>query len=126
MRLLIDTHVFVWASIQPELLSQAAADAVANPDNLVLVSAVSAYEIELKRERDAALARMPADLAIAAAEQRFSWLTLAPRHAAEAGRLPKLHGDPFDRMIIAQAKIENATIVTKDKWFPAYGAPVLW
>jgi PIN domain nuclease of toxin-antitoxin system len=126
MKLLIDTHVFVWASVQPDLLSPVAAEALSDPGNLVLVSAISAYEIELKRERDAALARMPADLDIAATEQRLAWLDLEARHAAEAGRLPKLHGDPFDRMIIAQARIENATIVSKDKWFPAYGAPILW
>jgi PIN domain nuclease of toxin-antitoxin system len=126
MKLLIDTHLFIWASIQPELLSWTAAEALADPGNLVLVSAISAYEIELKRTRDAALVRMPASLDVAVAEQRWIWLALDPSHASEAGRLPKLHGDPFDRMIIAQARIENATIVSKDRWFPAYGAPILW
>jgi PIN domain nuclease of toxin-antitoxin system len=126
MRLLIDTHVFVWLSVQPDLLSKRAAEAISDPDNDVLVSAVTAYEIELKRSRDPVLRRVPADLDLAVSAQQLQWLSVTYAHAAAAGQLPRLHGDPFDRLIIAQALAEGASVVSVDRWFPAYGVPVLW
>ncbi len=78
MKLLADTHVFVWASIQPELLSPVAADALTDLANAVLLSTISAYEVELKRERDPALMRMPANLDHAMTALSWSWLPLAP------------------------------------------------
>ena len=72
------------------------------------------------------LARLPADLERAAAAQGIAWLDLTPEHAITAGRLPRLHGDPFDRFIIAQAIREGATVVSADRWFRAYGLPVIW
>jgi PIN domain nuclease of toxin-antitoxin system len=126
MRLLIDTHVFVWATVQPDLLSSRAKALLADLENEVLLSAISAYEIEYKRERDPILQRIPSDLEIALAAQDIGWLLLRPEHASEAGKLPRHHGDPFDRLIIAQAILENTAIVTADRWFPAYGVSVIW
>jgi PIN domain nuclease of toxin-antitoxin system len=91
MKLLIDTHVFVWATVQPNLLSSRAGAALEDVDNEILLSTVSAYEIELKRDRDPVLQRIPADLDLAASAQQIYWLGVSQEHAATAGRLARLH-----------------------------------
>jgi PIN domain nuclease of toxin-antitoxin system len=126
MKILLDTHAFVWAISRSRSLSRRAADLIQDPDNLILVSAVSAYEIEFKRARDPALAALPADLDAAMRLQGFDWLSVQPAHAVAAGRLPRLSGDPFDRMLAAQALIEQATILTRDPQVVAYGPVAIW
>lgn len=126
MRLLIDTHVFVRAIITSHDLPRVVRAALVDPDNQVLVSAVSAYEIEFKRERDKDLARLPRDLAQVAEALRFEWISIEPDQAALAGRLPRVHGDPWDRILVAQALSLQATMVTADRWIAAYGVPTLW
>ena len=110
----------------PERLSARVAALLVDNNNEITVSAVTAYELEFKRTRDPEMARLPADLNEAVEGQRFAWLPISHEHATLAGRLPRLHGDPFDRLLIAQSMLENATIVSVDRWFPAYGAPVIW
>ena len=126
MRLLLDTHAFVWAIARPALLSRRAAALIEDPANVILVSAVSVYEIEFKRMRDPLLSALPADLGEAVAQAGYAWLALTPEHAAMAGRLPRLSGDPFDRMLAAQGLIEPATVVTKDPMVGAYGVVTAW
>jgi len=126
MRLLLDTHVLVWAMAKSHLLSSRAARLIEDRANVVFVSAVSAYEIEYKRGRDPILSRLPVDLEAAVRRLGFEWLDLNPTHAVAAGRLPRLHGDPFDRMLAAQALIENATLLTRDPSVAAYGPVVAW
>ena len=126
MNLLLDTHAFVWAIAKSHLLSPRAASLISDSANVVLVSVVSAYEIEFKRRRDPDLAALPADLDEIIRLQRFQWLPLQASHAMAAGRLPRLHGDPFDRMLAAQALIERATLLTRDPLVAAYGAVTAW
>lgn len=126
MKLLLDTHAFIWAIAQPRLLSRRVAALIADSANVVLISAVSVYEIEFKRVRDPLLNSLPADLGEAVMLSGYEWLPLSPTHAAMAGRLPRLSGDPFDRMLAAQGLIEPATVVTKDPAIGAYGAVVAW
>jgi PIN domain nuclease of toxin-antitoxin system len=126
MKLLIDSHALVWSATERSSLSVRAREAIADRSNLVLVSAVAAYELELKRLRDPLLAGLPDNLDDAVRGQNFEWLDVTPEHASEAAKLPRLHGDPFDRIIIAQAFVEGAAIVSADRWFPGYGAPLLW
>ncbi|MEO7027754.1 MAG: type II toxin-antitoxin system VapC family toxin [Caulobacteraceae bacterium] len=126
MRLLLDTHAFVWAVARSDRLSVIAASMIADPANAVLVSVVSAYEIEFKRPRDPFLSALPADLDEAVRIHGFEWLPLSPSHATTAGRLPRLHGDPFDRMLAAQGLIEHATLLTRDPLVAAYGSVVIW
>ena len=126
MKVLLDTHVFIWAIGQPPLLSKRAAALIEDPTNEVLVSAVSAYEIEFKRRRDPLLQALPADLGEALDLAGFEWLPLLASHAIAAGRLPRLAGDPFDRMLAAQGLIEQATILTRDPMVAAYGPVVAW
>ncbi len=126
MKLLIDSHALVWSATERSSLSLRAKQAIADSSNLILVSAITAYELELKRLRDPLLARLPDDLDDAVTGQGFEWLPMTPEHAREAAQLPRLHGDPFDRIIIAQAFVEGAVVVSADRWFPGYGVPLLW
>ncbi len=122
MRLLLDTHAFLWwlADIK---LSTLARDAIAEPDNEVLVSAASAWEISIKQ----ALGKLnaPRDVADRIRINRFTALPISVAHALVAGALPPHHRDPFDRMLVSQALHEGLTVVTRDARFAAYGVPIL-
>ena len=126
MRLLLDTHVLIWAVRAPDLLTDRVLGLLEDQNNELLVSVVSAYEIEFKRDRDPDLAVMPPQLTALLRQMDMNWLSLTERHAVLAGKLPRLHGDPFDRFMIAQARIEEATLVTKDRVIPKYGIPTIW
>ncbi len=126
MRLLLDTHVFVWAAVAVERLTETVRALLIDPDNTLLLSACCAYEIEFKRSRDAMLGRLPSDLIAAAAQHRFDWLAVTPAHASTAGKLPRLHGDPFDRLLVAQAMDETLPLVTADERIRRYGIPTVW
>jgi len=89
----------------------------------VFVSAVSAWEIELKRARG--LLRAPDNLEATLRARDLQTLSLTVRHAIAAGRLPLHHRDPFDRMLVAQASLESLTLLTADKQQAAYGVPVI-
>lgn len=124
MRLLLDTHAFIWAVHRPQELSSAAADAIAASDNDVYFSTVVSWEIAIKRalgrmhfveiDDDVlsmfGLRRLPVDL----------------EHCGPLVSLEQHHRDPFDRMLIAQAMVEGLTIVTRDRVFSDYDVPVLW
>lgn len=124
MRVLLDTHVFLWWLADDPGLRPAAREAIADPDTIVHVSAVTVWEIAIK----AALGRLDAvsaDLAGEIAANGFVELPITARHAARAGGLPRHHDDPFDRMLCAQAGLEGLTLVTRDRVFEAYGTAIL-
>lgn len=124
MRLLLDTHMFVWMVGEPERLPAAAAAAVVDPDNDVYLSAVSVWEIAIKR----ALGRLPFPLErldAVLAEMGVDILDLGAAHAVVAGELPRHHDDPFDRALVAQAKVEGLTLVSVDQMVARYGVPVM-
>jgi len=116
----------VWALVQSHLLSPRTAALIDDAANEVFVSAVTAYELEYKRRRDPILSVLPVDLSEAVSLPGFAWLALTRLHAVTAGRLPRLHGDPFDRMLAAQALTENLTLITRDDLVAAYGPVVAW
>lgn len=122
MRLLLDTHALLWW-LADEGLSDQAWEAVADPNNLVMVSAASAWEISIKR----ALGKLsaPDDLELQVDESGFAALPISIAHAIAAGELARHHDDPFDRMLIAQAFAEGLTIVTHDKRFADYNVGML-
>jgi PIN domain nuclease of toxin-antitoxin system len=126
VNLILDSHVLVWAALDPDLLSAKAQDAIIDRSNRAMVSVVTAYELEFKRPRDPLLAHLPANLDDVVRELFYDWLPLTSDQASQAGRLPRHHGDPFDRLIIAQAFAEGAAVVTADRWFAAYGVAVVW
>ena len=124
-RLLLDTHALLWALSTPRRLPAKAAAGIRNPDNEVLVSAVSVWEIAIK----SALGKIEADPAVVvrgAYAADFEELPIRVAHALRLHTLPAHHRDPFDRLLVAQAIEERLTIVSHDRAIAAYRVPVLW
>ena len=112
MTLSLDTHVLLWSLSSPERLSQAARNAIEDPSNLVFVSAAVTWEIEIKV--GLGKLRAPSDLATQLAAANFQELPIAIAHTLAIKQLPNLHRDPFDRIMLAQAKAAGLTFVTAD------------
>lgn len=123
MRLLLDTHVVLWWLANDPALSRAARDAIAAPESEVFVSAASAWEISIKK----ALGKLdaPTDLERQLELNRFEPLSITVGHGYAAGALPRHHDDPFDRLLVAQAKAEELVVVTRDRRFDLYGVGTL-
>ena len=128
MRLLLDTHAFLWWLAGNERLTLTARRAISDESNVKLVSAASAWEITTKHR----LGKLPvaeefvADIGAAIAGEGFEELPITVSDAARAGSLPGPHRDPFDRMIIAQALSGNLTLVSIESVFDQYGVHRLW
>ena len=123
MRLLLDTHALLWWLADDARLGTRARDAVARPTNLVFVSAVTAWEIAVKR----ALGRLvaPGDIEEWLAANNFQPLPIQIAEAVASAELPPHHRDPFDRLLVAQAQIRRMTIVTGDEEIARYGVSIL-
>jgi len=124
-RLLLDTHALIWALSGPRRLPDRVAKAVRDPENDVYVSAVGTWEIAIK----SALGKIDADVAAVADGARaadFEELPVTVAHTVRLRTLPAHHRDPFDRLIVAQALVEQLTIVTHDPLIARYPVPVLW
>ena len=128
MRLLLDTHALLWALDSNPKLSAAAHAALADPASELLISSVSAFEITTKFR----LGKFPEFAAIARdfpamlADLAYGPLPVSMAHAALAGALDHAHGDPFDRLLIAQARIEGVPIVSNEKLFDEFGVERIW
>jgi len=122
MRLLLDTHVVLWWLGDSDELSDQVKDLL-DTEPSVHLSAVSAWEISIKQS----LGKLdgPDDLAERVRDSQFTSLPITAGHGVRAARLPALHRDPFDRILVAQAQIEGMTVVTRDKWIPQYDVPVM-
>lgn len=123
MKLLLDTHAVLWWQGDDRRLSPPARRAIAVAD-IVWVSAASGWEVAIK----SALGRLRLDepFAVTVAADDFTELPVTLAHAARLQALATHHGDPFDRMLVAQAMVEGATLVSRDAALAAYGVPVLW
>lgn len=129
MRILLDTHAFIWwMNGDDDRLGASAADAIRDRENTVLLSAASGWEIATKHR----LGRLPeaahivADLPAALEAAGIDVLRISLEHGLEAGSLPGPHRDPFDRMLIAQSRLERIPVVTTDPIFESYRVPVIW
>lgn len=128
MKLLLDTHVLIWFAYGRPDLSRAADVAIRNPHNQVFVSAANALEIAIKHR----LGKLPSARHFAAdfdgeiANRGFVCLSMTSNHARVAGGLPGDHGDPFDRILAAQALLEGLTIVSRDAALDGFGVTRLW
>jgi PIN domain nuclease of toxin-antitoxin system len=118
MNLLLDTHAVLWALSAPHQLATRARDLLERPDTTVFVSVVSAWEMEIKR----ALGKLdvPDDLETQVKRLRFLELPVHLRHVQRLRKLPTLHRDPFDRMLVAQAIVDGLVLVTRDRGVMAY------
>jgi PIN domain nuclease of toxin-antitoxin system len=124
VKLLLDSHAYLWWLAEDSKLSVGARQAVADPSSIVHVSAATVWELSIK----ASLGRLDLDganLLEEIEENDFVELPMTARHSLAAAALPCHHDDPFDRMLIAQAQIESLTIVTPDPAFRAYGVGIL-
>jgi PIN domain nuclease of toxin-antitoxin system len=127
MRLLLDSHVFVWMHASPERLSARSRAALADADSELFLSVVVPWELGMKiaRKKLALPEPLAAFVQSRAQRARIAVLPIHLRHAVEAVELPAHHADPFDRMLIAQARVEDLTLVTADPWFSRYDVGVL-
>lgn len=123
MDLLLDTHVFIWWNMDHARLSEGVQAAIADPENRIVVSAASVWEISIKRM--IGKLAFNHDTLNAISGGGFEALVITPMHADAAGSLPLHHHDPFDRLLIAQAKLESLVLVTQDRHLLQYGVPVL-
>ncbi len=127
MRVLLDTHAYLWWLADDSELSYEARDLLADPRTSAYVSAASVWEIAIKVKLgrlDLGAAGVMADVVEIAAND-FTELPIHARHAAAAGALPRHHGDPFDRMLVAQAQSENLILVTRDEKLSAYDVMIV-
>ncbi|MFT4258340.1 type II toxin-antitoxin system VapC family toxin [Microbacterium sp.] len=125
MRLLLDTHVLLWAAYAPQRLAVRSVDLLSDAENDLLFSAASIWEVAIK----SALGRgdFDADPHVLRRELRengYIELPVDGAHAAAVTGLPPIHGDPFDRMLVAQARVEGITLLTADEKVAEYGPPV--
>ncbi|MBI3836527.1 MAG: type II toxin-antitoxin system VapC family toxin [Planctomycetia bacterium] len=128
MRILLDSHALIWAVDDPSKLGRQADAALRDPGNEVLVSAGTAWELSIKIGLGKLTLSLPFRQWIARAmtDLGVSLLPTTVEHADEQSRLPKHHGDPFDRLLVAQAHVEGLTIVCSDAIFDQYGVPRVW
>jgi PIN domain nuclease of toxin-antitoxin system len=125
VRLLLDTHLLLWGAVEPERLSRRALILMNDPDNELLFSAASLWEVAIKRARgrpdfqaDARLLRRNL------LNNGYHELPVTGEHAIAVGDLPPLHKDPFDRLLVAQSVVEGLTLLTVDPLVARYPATV--
>jgi len=125
MKLLLDTHLLLWAAGNPDRLSDAARSLIENPENELLFSAASLWEVAIKRglgrddfQVDARLLRR------GLLDNAYSELPIVSDHVVAAESLPPIHKDPFDRILVAQAIVEGITLLTTDSLVAQYPGPI--
>ncbi len=128
MRFLLDTCTFLWLTANPERLPARIISAIEKSENDLVLSVASAWEISIKyRLRRLDLPDQPNRyIPQRLSEYRIRSLAIGLTHVIEAAAMPLHHNDPFDRLLIGQAVIENLTIITPDAAFLPYAAPVFW
>jgi PIN domain nuclease of toxin-antitoxin system len=125
MKLLLDTHLLLWAAAEPKRLSKQARTLIDNPDNEILFSAASLWEVAIKRglgredfKVDARLLRR------GLLDNGYSELPIISDHVVATESLPPIHKDPFDRVLVAQATVEGVTLLTIDSLVAQYPGPI--
>jgi len=127
MKYLLDTHTFLWWHDQPEALSPNIMEICQNIENQVWFSLASVWEIQIKLQINKLALDMPlADILTLQQQNGLQLLPITVSHILELQNLPLHHKDPFDRLLIAQAKVENAVLLSKDAKFEPYPITTLW
>jgi len=123
MNVLLDTHILIWALENNPALSEKTRSAITTGGNMVFVSSASVWEISIKKSMGKL--KVPDNLLEELVSHRFSLLNISAEHAQLAGELPLFHKDPFDRMLVAQAKIEKLTLISYDPLIARYKVKLL-
>ena len=128
MRVLLDTHVLVWALGDPDRLSSRARATIADQATVVFVSLTSAWELAILQSLDRVRLQVPLATLFTdgLAALRFHLLPIRLPHVAGVADLPRHHRDPFDRLLVATALAERLTVVSADREFARYGVTVIW
>lgn len=125
MKLLLDTHLLLWAAGAPRRLPAAARKLINEPDNALLYSAASLWEVAIKRALGRKDFRVePRLLRRGLLENGYAELAVTGEHAVAVDSLPLLHRDPFDRILIAQSIVEGVTLLTADPQVAQYSGPI--
>lgn len=128
MKILLDTHTFLWWTLEPEKLSQPVLTACQDKENLILLSVASAWEMQIKLQSG----KLKIDLPLAEVidnQREANGMEILPvtlAHVLALQSLPPHHKDPFDRLLIAQANVENAVLVSKDAVLGQYPVQLFW
>ena len=125
MKLLLDTHVWLWMQAAPSRLSESTVELLEDLQNQVFLSAASSWEIAIKYSIGRlSLPVAPMDYVTSRMAQSGTLgLPVQHRHALNVATLPAHHGDPFDRLLVSQAQLENLTLITTDRQLDAYDVP---
>lgn len=123
MKILLDTHAFLWWMENNPTLSKEARNVIENPNNIVFVSAVTVLEIAIKKSIGKLTA--PDNLEEELVNNHFEPLPMTIAHAQAVGSLPFHHADPFDRILIAQTQVEGLTLVSRDNNIKKYGLAII-
>jgi len=128
MKLLLDTQAFIWWDSEPQRLSQNVLSLLLNPENELILSVVSLWEIQIKSQLGKVRLRLPlAELVKSQQEaNNLSILPINPSHVYALDELKPFHKDPFDRMLIAQSKVENLRLVSNDEILKKYPIEIEW
>ena len=125
MKLLLDTHLLLWAAGEPQRLSKRARTLIGNPDNELLFSAASLWEVAIKRRMGREDFKVDARLLRRGLlDNGYSELPIISDHVVATESLPLLHRDPFDRILVAQATVEGVTLLTTDSLVSQYAGPI--
>lgn len=122
-RVLLDTHSLLWWLADHSSLGEKSRKIISDERNDIFVSAVSAWEISIKKSKG--LLKAPDNIDSIVEDEGFSKLSISLFHGEQAGNLENIHRDPFDRMLIAQAKAEGLELMTAEKIIPKYGLKVI-
>ncbi len=128
MRLLLDTHTFIWWDSDPDRLSAQVLSICENPENELLLSVASVWEMQIKRQLGKLELRLPLAELIHQQQMQNSiqLLSITLDHALALDELPVHHKDPFDRLLIAQAHAEDLTLISGDPVFSQYAVNLVW
>jgi PIN domain nuclease of toxin-antitoxin system len=127
MKILLDTHTFIWCDSDPSKLSATAVSLLKNPGNTVLVSVVSIWEMIIKQQIGKLSLKVP--LRTILSQQQANGIQVLPMnldHVLSLENLPVIHKDPFDRLLITQANVEGAALLSADAIFSQYAVNVVW
>lgn len=128
MKLLLDTHAFIWSFDEPEKLSPKALALLADGDNDLVLSVVSVWEMQIKIQLGRLKFTLPLRELVESQKQTngIQVLPVKLEHVLTLDTLPAPHKDPFDRLLVAQANVEGALLVSRDPLFSSYPVKVLW
>ncbi|MBC7999179.1 MAG: type II toxin-antitoxin system VapC family toxin [Leptolyngbya sp.] len=128
MKYLLDTHAFVWLESNPERLSHIVATLVRDLNNVLMLSITTVWEIQIKAQIGKLKLKFPLPVVVQnqVNDNQMQLLTVTLEHVLELDSLPLHHHDPFDRLLVAQARVENAILISSDPEIAKYDVQTIW